>query len=295
MRVWRPLCVLCVLCGCANPENDPEFKIDIQLANDYYKHGKFEEAMRKYEDAIEKCPESYQAIVGLASSDREWGLRKFGEAEEMFRIKKADLAKREFEKAVNVHATAQRLYRKAIEMRPDDPLAYRELGLFYYRRATSPYSYPYRLDDAENRTKERDLAIENFKFVVKKEPKAYFAQRYLGLAMFSAGNTSEGRTHLEAYLQGMASAREYILKTAPREGPEHREDLDRRIREIDKDLGEVRGLLLSYLSDLEEKKAKADKGGDAQYAQALNVEILAVQSLVRKYQEVAEGTSKDGN
>lgn len=283
----RRLPILVVLAaGCSNAEKDPDFQLDMQLANEYYKHGKFEEAIRKYEDAIEKVSSSYRAIVGLACADREWGLRKFEEAEEMFRIKKADIAKREFEKAVAVHSTAQRLYLKAIELDKNDPLAYRELGYFYYRRATSPYSYPYRLDDEGNRTKERDLAIRYFQLVVAKEPKTYFAQRYLGLALFASGNSSEGRLHLEEHLKGMGAAREYIVKTAPHQTAEQREDVERRLREIDKEIGEVRDFMVAYVNDLEEKKAKAQAAGETKYVEALSVEILAVHNLVRKYKEV---------
>ncbi len=283
-RRWTTVLILAA--GCSNAEKDPDFQIDMQLANEYYKHGKFEEAIRKYEDAIEKIPSSYRAVVGLACADRGWGLRKFGEAEEMFRIKKVDIAKREFEKAVAVHATAQRLYLKAIEMNHEDPLAYRELGYFYYRRATSPYSYPYRLDDEVNRTRDRDLAIQHFRVVVAREPKTYFAQRYLGLALFASGNSSQGRLHLQEYLKGMGAAREYIVKSAPHQSAEQREDVERRLREIDKEIGEVRDFMLAYVNDLEEKKAKAQQAGETKYVDALNVEILAVHNLVRKYKEV---------
>jgi len=282
-------------------DKDPQYQFHLKLANDYYERGKFEEAMQKYEDAIERNPKSYIAVVGLACTDREWGLKKFAEAEDLHRAKKVEFAKKEFEKAVVVHTTAHKLYLKAIQMKPDHPLAYRELGVFFYKRATSPYSYPYRLDDQKNRQKERDEAIRHLRIVVEKEPTLPFTRRYLGLALFAAGHSAEGRQHLEVYLQGMAEGREHLRKNAARQSPEQREELERRLRTIDKELDEVCEVLGAYLRDLEDRRAAAQKAYDKLLAEeparakesdakklvdGLNVEILAVQNLLRKYREV---------
>jgi hypothetical protein len=45
-------------------------------------------------------------------------------------------------------------------------------------------------------------------------------------------------------------------------------------------------MLVWYAKDLEEKKAKAEKIGEVPYAEALQVELLAVQNLIRKYREI---------
>lgn len=315
-RRWMIAALL--LGGCATTEQ-PEYVFDVQLANEYYKNGKFEEAMRKYEDAIEKNSRGYEAIVGLGCASREWGFRKFIEAEDLHRAKKAELAEKEFKKATNVHDSAQRLFLKAIEIRREDLLAHRELGFFYYKRATTPYSYPYRLDDKENRRRELQLAIEKFTMVVQKVPKEYFAQRYLGLALFAQGDSRQGRVNLEAYLWGMDKARKYILKSSSGKTVEEREDAEKRLREIDKELAEVRDMLHGYVGSLREKKEQAKTVIEAgqnereretnpakiaeldrtiaenqKILEVVSVEILAVEQLIGRYKEVQETKKEPG-
>lgn len=299
-----------LLAGCGTTL-DPDYVAEVQLANEYYKNGKFEEAMRKYEDAIEKFPNGYEAIVGLGCADREWGFRKFIEAEDLFRARKVELAKTEFQKASGYHDKAQKLFHRAIQLRPDDLLAHRELGHFYYKRATSPYSYPYRLDDQENRRAELDRAIEKFTMIVEKVPNEYFAQRYLGLALFAKGDSPKGRRHLEVYLWGMATARKYIIKSSSGNNSEEREDAEKRLREIDRELAGVRDVLEGYVLDLKRRKTEAkevieasenelESATDPERVNELkgivaearkgfevfSVEILAVESLISKYKEV---------
>ncbi|MBI2899414.1 MAG: tetratricopeptide repeat protein [Planctomycetes bacterium] len=274
--------------GCAgSPDQDSKYLLDLRLAADYYKRGKYEEAMRKYEDAIEKNPKGYGAIVGLACSDREWGLKKFEEAENLFLAKKVDLAKKEFDKAVAVHAAAQKLFQKAIQLKPEEMIAYRELGSFYYKRATSPWNFPYRLDDPK-RQKERDLAIEYLGKVVKKEPDTMYAQRDLGLALFAAGKSSQGRVHLEIYLAKAAEGREFLRKNAPKSTPDQREEAEKRLRAIDEDLLKICDMLIMYLKELEEKQADAARTGATELADTLQTEILAVRNLLGKYRETRE-------
>lgn len=307
-RTWPILIVALAACG-TPPERDSKYLFDYALANDYYKAGKYEEAMRKYEDAIERHPKSYNAIVGLACADREYGLKKFEEAEDLHRAKKVDLAKKEFEKAVKVHSAAQMLLRKAIEMKPEEPLAYRELGVFYYKRATSPYSYPYRLDDVVNRQKERDLAIDNLRIVVKREPNLFFAQRYLGFALLARAlpsEWSEARICLEFYLRGMNEGREHLRLNAPKSTPEQREEVEKRLKKIDRELEEVCEVLLAHLRSLEEQRARALRCWEAiknenpemepaakKVVDGLTVEILAVEGLLRRYREVEQKKPED--
>jgi tetratricopeptide (TPR) repeat protein len=287
--MYRALLLLILaFAGCAHCDRDPQFLFDLSIAKEYYRNGKFGEAMQKFEDAVEKCPDSYDAIVGLASSDREWGMSKFTEAEDLYRVKKIEFAKKEFIKANKVHQMAEKLFLKAIQLRPKDMLAYRELGIFYYKRATSPYGYPFRIDDQENRQRERDLAIRYLKQVVEKEPMDWFIQRDLGLALFSADNSSEGRIHLGAYLSGMMKARNYLLKVAPRRTTEQREELSNRLRELDKQLNQIRSVLYTYVTNLEKTRAEWKGRGKGEGVAALTQEILAVQNLLGQYASVGE-------
>ncbi len=282
------LLLLLAAAGCAHCDTDRDFLFDLSLAREYYRNGKFGEAMKKFEDALERCPDNYDAIVGLASSDREWGMAKFAEAEGLFRVKKVDFARREFLKAASIHKVSEQLFLKAIQIRPDDVLAYLGLGVLHYKRATSPYEYPFRLDDQENRRRERDLAIRFLGKVVEKEPKVYFAQRDLGLALFASGNSSEGRLHLGFFLGGMEAGRAHILRVAPRRTVDQREEMAKRIREIDKQLDQVRHVLYSYVVNLKKTREEWNRRGIKEGVAALTQEILAVQNLLGKYAEAQE-------
>lgn len=259
-RSWILLAIAAA--GCSNPENDPEFLQQLRLGNEYYKNGKYDMAKTQYERAIESCPTSYEAIVGLASASREWGLMKYAEVEDLYRAKKYEFASQQVKKANAEHKSAQLLYLKAIQLKPELLTAYRELGVLHYKRATSPYNYPHRVEEKTERHRERDEAILRLKYVVDREPKAYFAQRYLGLAYIAAGKTSLGREHLARYLQGMAEAREYIIKFAPARTTAEKEDKQGRLDELNKDITEVRGVLLAYLEALREDARRTERGSD---------------------------------
>ena len=127
--------ILLAASGCAHCDRDEKFLFDLSLAREYYLNGKFGEAIQKFEDAVEKCPDSYDAILGLAIADRDWGMVKFTEAEDLYRVKKIEFAKKEFTKASNIHKVAEKLFLKAIQMRPDD--TYREIDRSRYSSSNS--------------------------------------------------------------------------------------------------------------------------------------------------------------
>jgi tetratricopeptide (TPR) repeat protein len=273
-------------CHACNDHELGEFTVGLAKLN--YDAGKFDQAKTLYIKAIEHCPDSYEALVGLGNACREWGTELFRGAALLYEQKKADQAQKVFKEANDNHVEAERFLRTAMEREPDDLLPRYGMAQLFYYRATSPVAAPWPVDDRQNRQRERDEAIRRFREVIRQTPDAYQARRYLGLALFAAGDMDEARTQLKSYL--LWRQERYIERVeAAAETDEEKRRKDIALREFEKDINDLREIYLVYLGELERErdglKIKSLRTAeDERRLSRLASEILVVQGLIQDFQ-----------
>ena len=221
--------IAAAVAGCATGEKsqeEREFEGQMYLGDQMFKNSKFEDAVRAYRRAVQLQPNNYKATIGLGASCSEASLTLYVEAERLLGVRQHDAAMRNIERADDYVAMAKKCFARGLEMRPDDRVANYNIGLMYYKRATTPYNLPYpsqleppdeikkdptalakwmetyekRKVGVEHRRKERDEAIDQFKRVLSIEKTALEApehvthcaspqaHRYLALALLTRGN-----------------------------------------------------------------------------------------------------------
>ena len=276
--------------GCHDCSQDREVFQLLQVAQFNYQNQKFELSAQLFMNALEKCHDHYGAIVGLSNAFREYGNEQFRLVALHFRNEKPDMARQKYKKGNDLHADSERYLQKALQMEPEDLLPHYYLGLLWYQRATSPLDYPYRREDAESRQRDRDSAIEEFQLVVREVTQVYEAHRYLGLALFAANRTAEGIVHLNAFHDSRQKAFNYLV-TQPARGDLEKERKERALREIEKEIADVRELIILHQGELvlqrDDLKAKESKGLDETERKRLaqiSREMLLVQRLIRNFQ-----------
>ncbi len=229
MRSTLLAVVAAALAGCAAGEKSPdekEWEAQMYLGEQMFKNSKFEDAVRAYRRAVQLKPDNYQATIGLGASCSEASLTLYVEAERLLAVRQRDVAKRNIDRADEYVLMAKKCFARGLEMRPNDRVANYNLGLMYYKRATTPYNLPYpsqleppdevrrdavalakwmetyeaRKVGVEARRNERDEAISQFLQVLKIEKVALDApthvthcaspqaHRYLALALLTRGN-----------------------------------------------------------------------------------------------------------
>lgn len=276
--------------GCHNCMDDEQVRMNFELAEYMYGNTKFDESTKYYRRALELCDDNYRALVGLGNASREYGNQLFLGADELFKQNKGEHANKMLRQAQDNHFLSLQCLETARKLKPEDPLPRYGLALLWYERATSPIDHPLRLNDP-NRGSERDRAIQEFKTLLgqfKDADKLYSAHRYLGLALFAAGRMNEGRDELRIFHDFMQ--RVYTETEAMRtRGPDQERNKLDALSRIEKEIEDVRDVLLMYQGDIEEKsQALRAKGASltAEEAQALarlRTESLVLQGMIGEF------------
>jgi tetratricopeptide (TPR) repeat protein len=145
------------------------------------------------------------------------------------------------------HNDAFRMLASILRDDPDNLSARYALGLLHYDRAVSPFDYPYRKGDRENRGKERDRAIEEFRILLKEDPRPLYAHRYLAVLLAARGqpdDRQEARPHFEHFLNSARAIRQKLVDhTVMSEEPAHAEEAKRlkaaKLQELDQHILEM--------------------------------------------------------
>lgn len=277
-----------LMSGCHSCPDHRAAMLAQELAYFNYQNGKFDQAKALYIRALENCPNDYDALVGLANASREYGNELFRAAHSLVEQGKLDQARKMFQEANDNHVEAERFFRTAIERRPDDMLPHYGLGQLFYQRAVTPFPFPYPVEDKENRRRERDAAIQEFRLVVERgAPQLYQVHRYLGLALFAAGRMEEGRRHLQIFHE----AQEKVFNVwvdRPAETDEEKKRKEAALRQLEREIEDVRSLLVVYQEDLERRRdllqTKSPRSAeDEQELARVTRELLALEGMLRSF------------
>ena len=277
-----------LLGGCHHCLDNPRVRTSFEWAKRQYDVGRFDEARKYYMIALEQCPDFYDGMLGLANACREYGSQLFAATSELVVQRKPDQAQKMHQQAKEQHAQALSWFERTVELKPADERPHYGLGLFFYQRATSPVPYPYGMSD-KGRQKERDLAIREFEICLEKVPTSYQAHRYLSLSLFAAGRMEKGRQHLLLYHDFVQKTYDHISITWPGSAEEDKKKKDIALRALEREVGEVRDVLLIYRDELERRKAdlEARRAGlnpeERQELARVSRELLEMQDVIRSF------------
>jgi tetratricopeptide (TPR) repeat protein len=115
----------------------------------------------------------------------------------------------------------------------------------------------------KGRQKERDLAIREFQICLEKVPNSYQAHRYLALSLFAAGKMDEARQHLVKYHDFVQGTYDHIFATWPSSAEEDKKRKEEALRGLEREVSEVREVLVVYRDDLERRKKELEVRRDA--------------------------------
>jgi tetratricopeptide (TPR) repeat protein len=239
--------------GCHSCSDHKVALVAFDLAEFNYRGGKFDQAKSLYMRAIENCSDHYEALVGLGNACREYGTELYRNVSLLVEQGKPDPAQKMLKEANQNHAESDQYFRTALQRRPDDLLPHYGLGQLWYQRATTTWPFPYALDDRVNRRRDRDQAIREFTLVVQKVPQLYQAHRYLGLLLFAAGQTDEGRAHLKVFHDAQQKVYVHVM-ARPAETDEMKKQKDLDLRQIEKEIEDVREVLVVYKGELDRQR-----------------------------------------
>ena len=161
------------LAACHTCPDHDKASLALENAKGVYDAGRFDQAKSVFQAVLDYCPENYDALIGYANACREYGTQLFGTVDLLVRQNKPDAAKKTYEEANQNHGEADRSFRSALVLQPDDLAPRYGLGLLWYQRATSPVNYPYPLDDRVNRREARDKSIAEFELIVRRHPELW--------------------------------------------------------------------------------------------------------------------------
>jgi hypothetical protein len=262
-RVLVPaLAAVALLQGCHNCLDDPRVRVSYEYAKKQYDASRFDEAKKLYLMCLETCPDFYEGMLGLANTCREYGTRLFVSTNELAMQRKADQAQKMHQTAKENHALALTWFEKTMELDPRDERPHYGVGLLYYQRATSPVPYPYATGD-KGRQKERDLAIREFRICIEKVPSSYQAHRYLALSLFASGQMDEARQHLVTYHDFVQRTYDHIFATWPSSEEAEKKRKEEALRGLEKEVTEVREVLVVYRDELDRRKKELEGRRDA--------------------------------
>jgi tetratricopeptide (TPR) repeat protein len=288
--------LLALLAACHTCPDHEKSEHAVENARTAYNAGNFRQAGIVFSTALEYCPENYDALLGLANAKREEGSAQYASVDALVKQGKREAAQKVFAEANQNHQDADQMFRSAMILDPDDLLPEYGLAQLYYQRATSPVGYPYPLDDALNRRQARDKAIAGFRKLVKGNPDLPQIQRYLGLALFAAGQMQEGRGHLLRYHD--VQQQEYNrLLGIPAQTQEEKERKRAGLAKLESDIESIRQIFQTYheeLSRVREALLKNPTRTAAEEKQlaAVATEQLHLEALIRTYQMVDLGASE---
>lgn len=246
--------VILLTAGCATCEDDPEVRTIFETGEFYYKNLKFDEAVGRYDVALEKCPHHYQAWIGMGNACREYGNQLYSAANDLVVQGKQPEAKKRFEDANQKHQLAFKCFTAAKSLKPGDLQPYMGMGLLWHQRAASPLNYPHRLDDKENRRKDRDKAIVEFTRVIEGEPRAYYARRHRGILYLTSGQGDAAREDLKVYHNAVQALYDHTYQAMSSEKEEDRKRRDDSLQGLEKEIQEVREMLGARREGLHEER-----------------------------------------
>lgn len=283
-----PILLLAAAVGCHTCEDHEKSDYAVVNAKSQFDAGRFDVAKQIFTRALEYCPDNYDALIGLANACREYGTQLYARADAAVKAGKVETAKKDVEEASANHAQCDQAFRSALMLRDDDLAPRYGLGQLYYQRATSPVSFPFPLDDRVNRRQARDRAIAEFQAVADKFPNLLQVRRYLGLALFAAGQFDQGRDHLRAYHDRMQG--EYSRWLAFRPTSDAEKEIKRvELTKLELDIAGVRDVFIAYKGDLEDEEKKlrglsTRTPEEEERLKTLARERLAVDLMIRTYQ-----------
>lgn len=316
------LCLCGLLLGCAgDPDLQRDFDNQMISGEVHFGGGRFDNAVRAYARATELKPNHYQAFIGLGSSASEHSMALYGEADRLQAVGKVAPTEDALRRADEMTDIAQRSFTKALQLRPNDPVANYLLGVMFFKRATSPYAFPYPSNNekaALQRQKERDEAIRQFEIVLAREKVALDhpehmgkcvspqMHRYLAIAHLTRGDwerrdVERMREHLAFYLLWLQRNREEIVKRSGGRSDEEKARRERDLQTIDRELLDVKELLRGWLENLRVYESEVRQGkehppipADRRDArlESLSRELLIVEAMVREFDQASGGDGK---
>lgn len=297
-RVLAPaLAALALLQGCHDCLDNPRVRVSFEFAKKHYDGSRFDEAKKLYLITLEECPDFYEGMLGLANACREYGSQLFAATHELVMQRKPDQAQKLHQTAKENHAQALAWFSRTMELNPQDERPHYGLGLLYYQRATSPVPYPYAMGD-KGRQKERDLAIREFRICLEKVPNSYQAHRYLALSLFAAGNMDEGRQHLLKYHNFVQATYDHIFATWPSSAEEDKKRKEEALRGLEREVSEVREVLVVYRDELDRRKKELEGRRDAlapeerQDLARVTRELLELSDILRSFSSAGGSPSE---
>lgn len=231
MYRWLSLVAAVVTAGgCAgSPEDKLIAREQVEWGYRQYLAGRYDEALRRFEKAIELDPENYDAWLGRGKAGIYLGNSIYEEAHNAWLRLRDQMPKLSAEeqqvsrnailqldkKATMIHDDARKSFEIVIKRNPSRELvkaAYYGLGLLYYERAFSWRNFPYDMSRAnEQHTKlrraDRERSIQHFEKFLQMDPNTSEAMvyKYLGFAYFS-------RTEPESYKLSLQSWQKYLAR-----------------------------------------------------------------------------------
>lgn len=272
-----------VLASCGHDyycEDHDRARVSRDLARIAYDGGRFKQAKELFNNAKEQCEQNYDARIGLAHACRAYGNELYQGADQLGRQGKLQQAQTMFRDANENHAFADYLFRMAMKERSDDLDPHYGLGLLWYERCTSPIQGPWLPDDSKNRQRERDDAIKEFMYVVTRQKDSSQAHRYLGLTFLAADNVDEGARHLQIYHDSRQDLYNKIVKEWSGLTPDEKKRKDIALRAVEKEIDDVREVIVLEHSDLMERALKVRKKEPQTPAEVQEIAHLSSQQLI---------------
>lgn len=284
--------------GCANCADDPDTRFLFETGEYYYSHKKFTDAIGMYEKTVQKCEDHFQAWIGMGHSLREYGNDLFRGVNDLVNQRKPEHAQKMFKEASLKHDEALRCFAVGLKLQPDDVQPHFGLALLCYQRSTSPIPYPFRFDDTEARRKDLERAIQEFRIVLEKVPKAHQSRRYLGLSLFAADKMDEGRRELLTYYGVMQELYDKLYASAPSGSDDQKKKRQDDLNALERDIEEVRALLVAFHEQiLRERNSLVAreaslKPEEKQRSARLSRELLELEAMVEKFSEQRLGPAE---
>ena len=273
--------------GCHTCENHAGSASAFESAEFAFKGGNYDLARNIYSRCVELCADNEDGWLGLANTCREVGNNQFKAAADLAASGKIADSKKVFKDAAENHAFCYEILQRRLRNDSEDRAARYGLGLLYYQRSTSVLPFPFPLDDTTNRQKERDLAIAEFSWIVKRNPDAWQAHRYLGLALFAAGRMDDGRMHLNKFHDAQQALYARVLRW-PSATDEEKLRKENALQAVNKDIEDIRDVLGEYFMmvnrEFDRLKAKKDRTADedAQMAKYRS-ESLQLEGIIKSF------------
>lgn len=254
MRWTLPLWAFAAACSFTPSPREDEIKVAREMADLYYRSGKFFDAANRFGFILKKNPEDWEALIGYANSSREVGNEFYHQATGLAAKGDAVGVQQAAQRGFDYHKSSWEAFSKALDMRPDDPEALFGLGLFYYHRASGAYRLFVDVDKEQDVVKAMFKEAQGcFEKYVAQRPSSYNGHRYLGLILIGVERPADARVHIEFFLKSMQDLKQQIEETKPQDD-EERAKRDDMLGKLKKDIEDAKGVL----RELDETKPKGN-------------------------------------